>query len=171
VDPTRALDGAVAAILLLAAARGLARGLIREVFSIAALAAAVLAVRWFAAPAAAWLDAASEGRIGPAAAPWVAGALLAIGAIAVVAIAGRALRSGARAAGLGLADRLGGGAVGALEGALVAALLLIGAVSLLGPESEALRGSRSYRAFTDLQAFVAGAPAADVAAGPERGAP
>lgn len=166
MDLTGAIDGAVTAIVLIAAARGLARGLIREVFSIAALAAAVLAVRGFSTPFGAWLDEATQGQLGSATAPWVAGAALAIAAVAVVAIAGRVLRRGARAAGLGFADRLAGGAVGAAEGLLVVGLLLLGTTRWMGPDHPALAASRSVQAFEDLQALVVDREALpDVAAG------
>lgn len=169
MDLTNAIDGAVIAILILAAARGLARGVIREVFSIASLAAAVLAVRLFTDPFAAWLEAGTHGRIGAAAAPWLAGALLAVGSIAAVATAGRVLRRGARAAGLGFADRIAGGAVGAAEGALVVALLLLGTTWWVGADHPVLTASRSYRAFENLQALVSDRVAVpDVAAPPKR---
>ena len=44
-------------VLSIAVLRGLFLGLIREAFSLAAIGAACVAVRWFAEPAAAWLEA------------------------------------------------------------------------------------------------------------------
>ena len=149
-----ALDGLVVAILLLAIARGLFRGLIGEVFSIAALGGACLAVRYGTSPAAAWLQEATRGEIGPGAAPWITGALLAIATIGVVAMVGRLLKRGAKAVGLGWADRLGGGALGAAEGALVAGLMLMGAIWMVGRAHPTLAGSRSLEAFDQLQAAV-----------------
>ena len=57
------LDVAVLAILLIAALRGTSLGLIREAFSILALAAAVVAVRVWNEPFAAWLARSSLGAV------------------------------------------------------------------------------------------------------------
>jgi membrane protein required for colicin V production len=163
-----ALDAICLALLLLAALRGLCIGLVREAFSLAALLAALVAVRLWTTPVARWLEAeAGSLGVGPVAAPWLAGALLAASAIVVVAILGRVVRRGVQAAGLGLADRLAGGGLGAAEGALAAGLLLFVLVSALGADHPALAGSRSLELLERAQRIAGEAPPArDVAAPP-----
>jgi uncharacterized membrane protein required for colicin V production len=145
------IDGAVIAILLLATVRGISIGLIREGFSLAALAAAVLAARFATPSAARWLETWSDGRVVPELAPWVAGTAVAIVSIMLVAAVGRLIRRGAQLAGLAWADRLGGAALGAAEGGLVAALILTGALWALGREHPALARSRSLETYDRLQ--------------------
>ena len=153
-------------VLSIAVLRGLFLGLIRESFSLAAIGAACIAVRWFAEPAAAWLEAASDGRIGALAAPWIAGAGVAIAAAAAVAITGRLLRRGARAVGLGLVDRAGGALLGAAEGSLVVAVLLVLATTLLGRNHPVFEGTRSLAALERVEVLASGARDIDVAAPP-----
>jgi membrane protein required for colicin V production len=141
-------------ILAIAVIRGLFRGLIGEAFSLGALAAACLAVRFGAGPSAAWLVDATGGEIGQSAAPWITGAAIGVFTIAAVAWFGRLLKRGASAAGLGWADRLGGGALGAAEGALAVALVLVAATWFLGRDHPALEGSRSMETFAQVQAAV-----------------
>jgi uncharacterized membrane protein required for colicin V production len=150
-----AIDVAVLAILAVAVARGTLIGLIREGFSLAALAAAVFATRLATPAAASWLEAWSQGRIGAELALWLAGAVIAIASVCVVAGVGALLRRGARLAGLGWADRLGGAALGAAEGALVAVLLMTGSLWLLGRSHPTLASSRSLAAYEQLQGVVA----------------
>jgi membrane protein required for colicin V production len=162
------LDAICLALLLLAALRGLWIGLVREAFSLAALLAALVAVRLWTGPVARWLEleAGSLG-VGPVAAPWLAGALLAAGTIVLVAIAGRVVRGGVRAAGLGLADRMAGGGLGAAEGVLAVGLLLFALVAVLGADHPALAGSRSLELFERAQRVAGeGPPVRDVAAPP-----
>jgi len=148
------LDGVVLAILLVALARGFYIGLIREGFSIAALTGGFLAVRYFTGPVAIWLVDTTKGEIGQGAAPWVAGALVAIASAGMIAFVGRWLRRGVKAVGLGWADRLGGTALGAAEGVLVAALLVLAATWWLGNQHPAVADSRSVVAYHELQGFV-----------------
>jgi membrane protein required for colicin V production len=162
------LDAICLGVLVLAALRGLWIGLVREAFSLAALLAALVAVRLWTTPVARWLEleAGSPG-VGPVAAPWLAGALLAASAIVVVAILGRVVRRGVQAAGLGLADRIAGGGLGVAEGALAVGFLLFALVSALGADHPALAGSRSLDLFERTQRMAGAAPPArDVAAPP-----
>ena len=162
------VDLAVAVILGIALLRGLFLGLVREAFSIAALAAACVVVRAYAGPAGDRLVDLSGGQIGAAAAPWVAGAVLGVVTVAAVAIVGRMIQRGARAAGLGWADRAGGVVLGAAEGALVAGVLLLVAVAALGRAHPLIAGSRSIAALEQLEHY-AGSPdlrEIDVAAPP-----
>lgn len=151
----RSVDLVVAAILGVAVLRGLFLGLIREAFSIGALAAACVAVRLWDAPVAGFLTRVTGGEVGETAAPWVAGALLAAGAIAAAALVGRVVHRGARAAGLGWADRAGGAALGFAEGALVAGVLLVVAIAALGRGHALLAGSRSLDALERVEQIAA----------------
>jgi membrane protein required for colicin V production len=154
VGEIASVDLAVAVILGIALLRGLFLGLVREAFSIAALAAACVVVRSYAEPAGDRLVDLSGGQIGPAVAPWLAGAVLGVASIAAVAIVGRMVQRGARAAGLGWADRAGGAVLGAAEGALVAGVLLLVAVGVLGRDHPLIAGSRSIAALEQLERYA-----------------
>ena len=147
-------DGVVAAIVLLAITRGLTIGLIREAFSIAALAGACIAVNYATEPAASLLTELSNGRIGTGPAPWIAGFAIAVASIFVIGMLGRVLRRGVRAVGLGWADRLGGIALGAAEGFLIAALLVLGTSWVLGTQHPSISNSRSVSIYEDLQSYI-----------------
>ncbi len=165
---TEPVDILVMAILGIAVLRGVFRGLIREAFSIGALAGACLIVKLFAHPLAARLETATGGEITGWAAPWLAGAILSVGTIAAIAIVGRFVRRGSRWAGLGWADRAGGAVLGAAEGGLVVAILLVLAAVLLGREHPTLTESRSFAALERIEQ-IAESPDAyipDVAAPP-----
>jgi membrane protein required for colicin V production len=166
------VDLVAGAILGLAILRGLFLGLIREVMSVAALAAACVVVRSFTPDVAHWLGRSSGGRVDPWLAPWLAGALLAIGTLAAGAVLGRLLRRGARLAWLGMPDRIGGALLGAAEGVLVCAILLLAVTSVIGRRHPLVEGSRSIAALERLEQLV-GRPAPrphdiDVAAPPPR---
>jgi membrane protein required for colicin V production len=166
VDPVAPVDIVVGAVLAIAVLRGLFLGLVREAFSIASLGVACIAVRLFHPQVAGWLGEVSDGRVGPAAAPWLGGLLVAVVSIAIVVFAGRLLRRGVRWAGLGWADRAGGAVLGAAEGALVAGILLVLAASVLGRAHPVLRASRSFAALEQLERATQG-PRVDVAAPPQ----
>jgi uncharacterized membrane protein required for colicin V production len=148
------VDAAALAILLLAIARGTWIGLIREGFSIAALTTAVLAIRYANASASQWLTQVTRGEIGEGAAPWITGFVILVASVAIVAVVGRVLRRGAHAAGLGWADRLCGGALGAAEGALVAGIIVGGIVWTVGRDHPAVGESRSLEALDRVAAYV-----------------
>lgn len=162
------VDAAAVAILGLALLRGLWIGLVREAFSLAALAAACLAVRFGTADAAEALAALSPWALGPLAAKVLAGAALAGAALAAVTLVGRAVRRGLHAAGLSGLDRLGGGVLGAAEGALLLAVLLLGAVALLGASHPWLADSRAVALVAGARAHWAAGPP-PVASPPPRG--
>ena len=147
-------DTVVGALFLLALVRGLVRGLLREAFSIASLAAAIVMVRLFNADVAQWLVVQNEGDVSPEAAPWLAGVLLVVGTIGAMTLVGRITRHGAKAAGLGWADRAGGAVIGAAEGVLVAAVAVGLAGHVMGDEHEMLLESQSVQALDDLDYFV-----------------
>jgi uncharacterized membrane protein required for colicin V production len=163
-----AVDWTCLGLLGLACLRGLAIGLIREAFSLAALAAAVISARVLGEPAAQWLLARTE-QLGPAGARLLGGAGVALAALLAVAGVGRMLRRGARVLGLGLSDRLAGGALGLGEGALAAGLLLLALVTVLGADHPTLAGSRSLGVFAQVERIAGvGGGAPDVAAPPPR---
>jgi uncharacterized membrane protein required for colicin V production len=148
------LDGAVLGVLVIAMLRGLFIGLIREGFSIASVAAGVLAARIFTAPAAELLVELSEGEISAGVAPWIMGTVLAITTIAVVALIGRVLRRGARLVGLSWADRIGGAALGTVEGVVVAMVVVLGASWIVGRAHPQIAASRSLEAYDIVRTFV-----------------
>jgi len=164
------IDGVVGAVLLVAIVRGLFIGLIREAFSIASLAAGVLAARYGAAPGGAWLTDVTDGRTGPVPPEWMAGVGLAIGAAVAVAAVGYLVRRGARFAGLSWADRVGGGALGAAEGLVVALLIVLGTTFAIGRQHPVVADSRSIAAYDALRTYVErnAGDLPDVATGPAK---
>jgi membrane protein required for colicin V production len=166
------VDWVALGILCLALLRGLLRGLLREAFSIASIGTACVVVRLYYGPFADLLIELSGGSIGEATAPWISGLLLTVASIGTVTVLGRLLRRGAKAAGLGWADRAGGALLGTAEGLLVAGVLVTIAGALVGRNHPLLADSRSLRTLEQLEAMVAQArqqPAPpDVAAGPRR---
>jgi membrane protein required for colicin V production len=150
------IDVVVLAILGMALLRGLLRGAVREAFSLAALAAACIAVRWGAAPGGEWLERSAPVDLGGFGAQIAAGALIAMGSILVVALVGRTVRRGIRLAGLGMADRLAGGVLGATEGAIAAALLLMLAITAVGRDHPALADTRALEAFQQAEKLAEG---------------
>lgn len=162
------VDGAVLAILGVALLRGVWIGMIREAFSVAALAAAVVAVRLFVAPLSAW-GLALAPSLGELGAKLAAGAALALGAALAVGLFGRLLARGVRAAGLALADRVAGGMIGVAEGALVAGIGLFVAITLLGRDHPMLVSSRALATFQQVeQIALEGEALPEVAAPPRR---
>jgi uncharacterized membrane protein required for colicin V production len=127
--------------------------LIREGFSIAAIGAATIVTRLSVDPLANWITETTAGEIGGRTSIWVAGVTLVVATILVVGLVARFLRRGARYAGLGWADRLGGGALGFAEGAVVSTILVLVAIWLVGPTHPTLAGSRSLAALERLQSM------------------
>lgn len=164
------VDLVAGAILGLAMLRGLFLGLIREVMSVASLLAACVAVRRFTPDVAAWMVRGWQGGIDPELSPWLAGAALALGTLLAGALLGRLLRRGARLAWLGMPDRIGGALLGAAEGVLVCAILLLALTALIGRDHALVAGSRSVAALARLEQIAGGvAPRGiDVAAPPPK---
>jgi membrane protein required for colicin V production len=150
--PPGIVDLAAAVILAAAIVRGLWIGLVREAFSLAALACAVFAVRRFAEPLAG--DIAASYQLDPLLATAIAGAGVAVAAIVTVAVIGFAIRRAIRASGLGLADRVGGAVLGACEGALFVALILFGVITVTGRNDPLIAGTRSLAAFEKVEGWV-----------------
>lgn len=156
------VDIVVGTIIGIACLRGFFLGLIREAFSLASLAAAYMAVRAFVGPVTDWIGEISGGRINPALEPWVAGALLVLVTIGAVTIVGRIIRRGARAVGLGFVDRVGGGLLGATEGVLVVAVLIMLVGDRMGRDHPALADSRTLAALEQMELLASEVPAAEV---------
>jgi uncharacterized membrane protein required for colicin V production len=161
------VDIAALALLALALLRGLVIGMVREAFSVAALASACLAVRFASEPAAAWLRANALPELGPLGAQILAGGVVGLAALLAVGVLGRLVRRGVHGVGLGFADRLAGAAIGAAEGALVIGVALLAAVALVGREHPLLARSRALFAFEQAERLARGEPPLrDVAAPP-----
>ena len=147
------LDGIVLVILLLGITRGIFIGMVRETFSMAGLAAAVLAARYGIPTVSGAIEGISQGAIGPGLAPWLAGTLLAIGAVSAATLISRLVQRGIRAAGLTWLDRTGGAALGAVEGLLVGLLVVLGATFVIGREHPSIDGSRSLALYDTAQNY------------------
>ena len=137
------LDSVVLVVIGIAIVRGFWIGMIREGFSIASLGGALLAVRYGAPPAAGFLEKAAQGDLGPTVSLWIAGIAICIGAIFVIGAIGRMLRRGAHSFGLGWADRIAGGVVGAAEGALAAGVILVLTTWAIGADSPLVERARA----------------------------
>jgi uncharacterized membrane protein required for colicin V production len=149
------VDVIAATIVLLAFFRGFMLGFVREAFSLGALAAASVAANHTATPFGEFLSKNSGGRIAEWLGPWIAGAVVAVVAIAAVSSLGRRLRRHVRAAGFSWFDRLGGGALGAGEGALVVCLLVAVGAQVVGRDHASLAGSRSLETLETLEGLLA----------------
>lgn len=163
------IDRVALGLVAIALLRGLWIGLLREAFSVAAIAAAFIAVRLWTDPTALWLleQMPFDVTFSERSARLAGGALVAIGALFVVVAIGGFVRKRVHQTGLGLLDRLFGGALGAAEGALLAGIALIGFIALVGPQHEVLRGSRGIELLAEARA-LAGEALPDVAAPPPR---
>jgi len=153
--PVPIIDLIAAGVLAVAILRGLWIGLVREAFSLAALASAVFAVRRFAEPLAE--DLAASFALDPLLATAIAGGGVAVAAILIVALFGRLIRRALHASGLGLADRVGGSVLGACEGALFVAMLLFGVMTVTGRNDPLIAGTRSLSAFETVESWLGGA--------------
>ena len=156
MDEISAVDAVCLAILVIAVLRGTFIGMIREGFSIAALAAACVAVAYGNEAAASWLIE-TAGGIAPwleTAAPWISGGVIFIATTSLIGFAGRMVKRGARAVGLDWADRLGGGALGAAEGTLVVAILVTALVLVLGRSHPTLKESVSLEVVDTMRGYL-----------------
>jgi len=145
------IDMLVLTILAIAIGRGLWIGLIREGLSLVSIAMATVVTRLAAEPLAQQLTSWSGGDVAGKTAVWIAGVILVVVTILTVGATSRFLRRGAQFAGLGWADRLGGGALGAAEGAVVSAIVIVIALWLVGSSHPAVEGARSVALVEQLQ--------------------
>jgi membrane protein required for colicin V production len=165
------IDRVALGVVVVAALRGLWIGLLREAFSLGALAAAFVSVKLWTDPATAWLleHAPVDLSLSERQAHVLGGALVGLTAAFVVVALGGFVSKRFHAHGLGLFDRLLGGALGSAEGALFVAVALIGVVALVGSHHDVLAGSRSIellsraRLFADELPNVASPPPAEKA--------
>lgn len=168
------IDRVALGLVAIALLRGLWIGLLREAFSVAAIAAAFIAVRLWTDPTALWLLERSpfDVTLSERMARLAGGALLAVGALFVVVAIGGFVRKRVHQTGLGLLDRLFGGALGAAEGTLLAGVALIGLIAVVGPEHEVLRGSRGVALLAEARELASEAlpelALPDIAAPPPR---
>jgi membrane protein required for colicin V production len=167
--PKISLDLVVAIVVAVAALRGLMLGLVRESFSLGALAAAVVSIRWLTGPAADALQPLLGPHMPALALKVTAAILVALLGVAVVALVGRMVRRGVKAAGLGFADRVAGAGLGAAEGLLVVFLGLAVLSAAIGRDHPALTSSAAYGYFDRVERAIIGEPTPpDVAGSPPR---
>lgn len=149
------LDMVVGAVMALAVLRGFYVGMIREGFSVGTIGAVVLGIVYGAEPAGLWIENATYGEIGGQLAKWTGGAIVGLLAGVAVSALGRYLRRISRIVGLGMADRVGGSAIGAAEGALLAMLVIAGASKMFGPDHPAVFNSHSIAMMDRVEEAVA----------------
>ena len=134
-----AFDWLIAALLLWSVISAFLRGAIRETVALAGFIVGLLLASW------------NYARLAPDLEPWLPATafanavafLLILSAVTVAAsLAGRLLRSGARAVGLGLLDRLAGAGIGLVRG-LLAGIALIMAITAFLPPQQAVARSRT----------------------------
>ncbi len=137
------IDLIVGTVIVLAALRGLYIGLVREGLSLVAIGLCTIVTRVFIDPTTVWLTEITDGELTGKTAVWIAGVLLVMATVLACGVAARLIRKSIQFAGLGWADRVGGGALGIAEGAIVAAVIVLIAVWLVGDDHPATDGARS----------------------------
>ena len=145
------IDLIAGTIVFIAVLRGVFIGLIREGLSLAAIGAATIVTRLFVDPVALQLTEITGGEITGKASFWIAGVLLVVATILVSGFVARLIRKSVSYAGLGWADRLGGGALGAAEGGIIAVVLVLITLWLVGPDHLMTDGARSVEIVQELQ--------------------
>ncbi len=158
------IDMIVLTVLFIAILRGVWIGLIREGSSLAAIGVATIVTRFGVEPLSMRLTEWTGGEITGKTALWIAGVLLVVATILALGFLARLIRRGATAAGLGWADRLGGGALGAAEGAIVSVILVTIALWLVGPDHATTEGARSIELVQELKSMHSRGDLPDVAA-------
>ena len=124
-------DWIILALALWSVVRGFIRGLIRELFALAALIAGITIAAWNYTAASGWL-----GRWipQPTSASIVAFLLLTLAVTLAVLVVGRLVRSAAHLVGLGLLDRLAGALFGLTRACLLGAAILMACFTFLPPQ-------------------------------------
>lgn len=148
------IDIIAVSLLALACLRGLFIGLTREVFSIAAVASATLAVRFLLEPAREIVLETVPIELPGALSSWVAGTLLVIVCLLGTTLLGRLIQRGVQAVGLGTADRLGGAALGLAEGGLVVALGVAMSLATVGSNHKLLEKSHTLAYYKKAQVMI-----------------
>ena len=154
------IDVVALGVLGLAVLRGLWIGMVREAFSLAALATAIFAFRALRGPVAE--EIAMRTHWDPLIASAAAGGVVVIAALVFVTLIGAIARRLVSSAGLSFFDRIAGAVVGAAEATLLVGLALFGATELLGAKDPLLAGSRAVAIF---QSFSPHAEASEPRAG------
>jgi membrane protein required for colicin V production len=147
------LDWIALTLVGLACLRGLWIGLIREGLSLATVGIATIVTKLYVTPTSGWLTGQTDGELTGRTSVWIAGVLIVLATIAVLAIVGRLLSRSAAVVGLGWADRMGGGALGFAEGAIVASILVVIALWILGPNHASTQGARSVELVQKLRSL------------------
>lgn len=137
------IDMIAATVVCLAMIRGVFIGLVREGLSLVAIGLCTIVTRLFVDPVSVWLTEVTANEVTGKTAVWIAGVLLVVGTILVCGLAAKLLKRSLQFAGLGWADRLGGGALGVAEGSIVAAVLVMIAIWLVGTDHPLTEGARS----------------------------
>jgi len=162
------IDVVALAVIGLAVLRGLWNGMVREAFSLAALAAAVFAFRALRAPVSE--EIAMRTHWDPLVATAAAGGLVVIAALVFVTLVGAIVRRIVSGAGLSFFDRLAGAVVGAAEGALLVGLLLFAATEIVGTKDPLFAGSRVVALYRSIRADETKASGAHPSAAARRAA-
>jgi uncharacterized membrane protein required for colicin V production len=145
------IDMIAGSVLALAMVRGLWIGLVREGLSLAAIALCTIVVRLFVDPVSRQVTELTANEISGRAAVWIGGLLLVMATVLICGVAARLLRRGVQFAGLGWADRLGGGALGLAEGSILAAICVVIALWLVGPDHPTTKDARSVALIESLR--------------------
>lgn len=145
------IDLVVITIVALAVARGLWIGMIREGLSLAAIGLCTIVTRLFVDPLALQLAEWTGGEITGRTATWIAGVLLVMATILACGVVGRLMKRGASYAGLGWADRVGGGALGLAEGSIVAIVVVLITLWLVGPDHVVTEDASSVELVEELR--------------------
>jgi membrane protein required for colicin V production len=132
-----ALDYALLALVALSALAAAARGLVYELWMMAAAVAAVLVAAWEYRAAADWLTWIGD----PEARRFAAFALIVALALAIAAAVGRMVRGAVRAVGLGWLDRLLGAGLGVARGLLLG-IALVAVLTAFPVDTSLIQGSR-----------------------------
>jgi len=154
------IDMIAATVVFAAMVRGMWIGLVREGLSLAAIALCTIVTRLFVDGFTIQLTEWTGGELTGKTATWIAGVLLVMATILLCGVLARVMRKGVEFAGLGWADRAGGGALGLAEGTLVAAVIVMITVWLVGPDHPSTNGARSVALVEDWRsAHLQGRPA------------
>ena len=124
-------DWFILALVLWSMMRGLIRGLIREVFALAALLTGITVAAWNYATVSLWL---ARWIPQPTSASIAAFLLLTLAVTLGVLLVGRLVRSAAHLVGLGLVDRLAGAVFGLARACVLGAAILMACITFLPPQ-------------------------------------
>ncbi len=145
------IDMIAGSVIFLAMVRGIWIGMIREGLSLAAIGLCTIVTRLFLDPLTVQLTELTNGELTGRTATWIAGVLLVMITIVACGLLAKVMRHGAEFAGLGWADRVGGGVLGLTEGTIVAAILLLITLWMVGPDHPATEGSKGVEIVQDWQ--------------------